>query len=243
MPCFQQCWFQHVLQHTSSQCASQSKYGAWHVFVSDTCELHQSDQCSTANIQSAMECWECRLSIWGRMHAQSMCNLQRRHKVEGSSARKARVWWRSWSVSMAESNRWRQVEKNQVDHASWWCCGGDPQCSNNILMPCHCMWKGVRRWHTSKKSKKLGGKKCSANWLCWELHVCFGFHSQRQLCSGACSWSEGKIRQQLCCTCRHVFRWQLSSTWTGVGGSSPSWIRKNGWLTKLTFWGYWRSLR
>ena len=22
--------------------------------------------------------------------------------------------------------------------------------------------------------------------------MCFGFHSQRQLCSGACSWSEGR---------------------------------------------------
>ena len=32
--------------------------------------------------------------------------------------------------------------------------------------------------------------------------MCIGFHSQRQLCSGACSWSEGKIREQLCCTCR-----------------------------------------
>ena len=140
MPCFgkQQCWFQHVLQPTSSQCASQPQYGAWHVFVSDTCKLHQSDQCSTATIQSAVECWECRLSIWGRMHAQSMCNLQRQHKVEGSSARKARVWWRSWSVSMAERNRWRQLEKHQVDHASWWCCGGDPRCSTSILMPCVC---------------------------------------------------------------------------------------------------------
>ena len=26
------------------------------MFVSDTCELHQSDQCSTATIQSAVEC-------------------------------------------------------------------------------------------------------------------------------------------------------------------------------------------
>ena len=98
---------------------------------------HQSDQRSTATIQSAMECWECSLSIWGRMQAQSSCNLQRRHKVEGSSARKARVWWRSWSVSIKQQ-RWRQIEKNQVDHASWWCCGGDPQCSTSILTPCVC---------------------------------------------------------------------------------------------------------
>ena len=112
------------------------------------------------NQQWIVENAVCQWSLSWRVHAQSLNNLQRRHKIEGSYSRKARVWRRSLSVSMAEGDSWWQVEKSEVDNVCWWCSGVDPRCTSRIPTPCVCekvSGGGIPAGHR----RKLCSKMCS----------------------------------------------------------------------------------
>ena len=82
------------------------------------------------------------------------------------------------STKLKESLQGKQESGDEVEVSRWQKATDDDRLKKiKLIMPVDdavevildaltaflCMFKGVRRWHTSKKSKKLGGKMCSAN--------------------------------------------------------------------------------
>ena len=117
---WQQCWFQHVLQPTSSQCASHPQYTTWHMtcvcvktrenFISLTNAL-----LPTYNRQWSVENADCRFEEGCMLNQCATCK-------DGTKLKEA-LQGKQESGDEVEVSRWQKATDddrliNQVDHAS-----------------------------------------------------------------------------------------------------------------------------